>query len=131
MLCYVPAVLAPLQILTHQTVGVGSPIADRLLRSPDAKLSIGSSVSAAHREGVQALLNQCGRLQATDRPRMEEVLNQVDEIRHALNEVPASAPAPPLHDAATDRAALMALYDETDELWRERQGWGTSAPLRD
>ena len=40
--------------------------------------------------------------------------------------------APPVLDAATDRVALMQLFEATGGTsWENNTGWGTSAPLGD
>ena len=133
----------PLQILTHETVGVGStPIGEQLRQSSDAQLIIGNRVPTAHHAELQALLNQCGHLKASERPRMDVVLQEVSAIVQTLDIQPKPTPAPPRGDASSDRAALMELYYAMNGPpkrrllrvtkntgWKDRQGWGMSRPL--
>eukprot|EP00903_Cladosiphon_okamuranus_P022327 g20532.t1 len=66
------------EVLTHQTVGRGTSIGERLLHSPDARLLIGGSVPEEHRDGLQALLDKCGNTQGKERPPMADVLLEVN-----------------------------------------------------
>lgn len=92
-----------LKVLTHQTVGLGTPIGLQLRQLPDAQLTIGGSVPAAHHEEVQSLSNQCGHLHVKERPRMEEVLKRVDSILRELSRVPTRpVPTSPVHDTRVE-----------------------------
>jgi len=75
----------------HHIVGVGSPIGVRIRRFPDEKLVIGDRVPTAHREELQALLDQCGRLVGEERPDMERVLQSVNSVLRSVKAVGNSA----------------------------------------
>eukprot|EP00752_Nemacystus_decipiens_P007363 g6584.t2 len=76
------------EILTHQRAGTGSPIGQRLLRSPDARLLIGSSSTSSAEESkrVQALLDRCGSVDSKQRPHLKQVLEEVQAISAAADD---------------------------------------------
>eukprot|EP00903_Cladosiphon_okamuranus_P014621 g13558.t2 len=113
------------EVLTHQRIGNGFPIGYRIRHSPDAKLIIGDRVPATHRDDLQAILDQCGRLDGKERPEMELVLRTVNSVLHKVKDARSSAEA-----AARDRIALIQLFKAAGgTLWTISSEWGTSAPL--
>jgi len=82
--------LAPLQVLTHTIVGAGSTIGERLLAFPGTKLVIGDRVPTAYHDELQALLDQCGRVNGEERPGMELVLQSVNGVLRSVRTAPVS-----------------------------------------
>ena len=81
-----------MQILMHQIIGAGTPIGELLDRSPDSRLLLsGTAVPTAYRDELQALLDQCGRVDGKERPDMELVLQAANGVLKKVKDVPSSS----------------------------------------
>ena len=76
----------------HQIIRAGTPFGELLGRFPDSRLLLsGTAVPTAYHDDLQALLDQCGRVDGKERPDMEVVLQAVNGVLQKVNDVPSNS----------------------------------------